>query len=100
MHEEWERALDAVGSSLWTDWLDWRSRLAPEGVEGIVQDAQRALSALGAEEELEKLRVFWRIAVTLREAGTKVHASYVNDIEYLAGYTERSGALFQAQAEL
>ncbi|GJE85747.1 NRDE-2, necessary for RNA interference-domain-containing protein [Phanerochaete sordida] len=83
LYEEWEDALDLGQPELWQAWLDWRIRTQRDGVDGIISDAERVLSIF-ASDEIEKLRVFWRVAVALRDAG----------------YGERALALFQAQAEL
>ncbi|OCH96207.1 DUF1740-domain-containing protein [Obba rivulosa] len=85
LRDEWEEALKVGGIDLWIEWLDWRIRRADDGVDGIVDDARRALHSLSDSEadEVGKLRIFWRVAVAFREAG----------------YVERATALFQAQAE-
>ncbi|KAG9222676.1 hypothetical protein CCMSSC00406_0004590 [Pleurotus cornucopiae] len=80
---EWEGALKLGRPSLWMEWLEWRMRNGSNGIPGILDDARRVLTALG-ELELAKIRVFWRIAVELRNAG----------------FTERAMAMFQAQSEL
>ncbi|KAL4266607.1 NRDE2 family protein [Pleurotus pulmonarius] len=80
---EWEGALKLGRPSLWMEWLEWRIRKGSNGITGILDDARRVLTALG-DLELAKIRVFWRIAVELRNAG----------------FTERAMAMFQAQSEL
>lgn len=84
---EWENALIEVGGvDIWMEWFEWRIRKGGKGVHGVVEDAKRLLQTLGENEsdEIGKVRVFWRVAVVLQNAG----------------YTERATAMFQAQAEL
>lgn len=83
---EWEEALKLGGIEIWMEWLEWRIRTAARGVDTLVTDATRVLSALGSSgsHEIDKLRIVWRIAVAFQQAG----------------YYERTTALFQAQAEL
>ncbi|EKM61215.1 uncharacterized protein PHACADRAFT_84015 [Phanerochaete carnosa HHB-10118-sp] len=83
LYEEWEDALTIGNAELWMAWQDWRIRIPRNGIDGVVTDADRVLSVL-ERDEVEKLRVFWRVAVAFRDAG----------------YSERALALFQAQAEL
>ncbi|KAI0348412.1 hypothetical protein BDW22DRAFT_1350623 [Trametopsis cervina] len=84
LHSEWEKALKIGSPELWIQWLDWRIRAVPRGIEGVSEDARRVLAALSLENEDGRLRAFWRIAIALRDAG----------------FIERANALFQAQAEL
>ncbi|KAK2461663.1 hypothetical protein APHAL10511_006126 [Amanita phalloides] len=86
MHDEFEEALRLGGIDIWMEWLDWRIRRSRKGVNGIVEDAARAMSAFSADiaEELNRLRIFWRTTVAFRDSG----------------YPERGMAMFQAQAEL
>lgn len=81
---EWEEALKLGGIEIWMEWLEWRIRTAARGVDTLVTDATRVLSALGSSgsHEIDKLRIVWRIAVAFQQAG----------------YYERTTALFQAQA--
>ncbi|KAH9947908.1 NRDE-2, necessary for RNA interference-domain-containing protein [Amylocystis lapponica] len=81
LRAEWEEALKVGGENMWIEWLDWRVRKADKGVEGVVEDAQRVLSALGDGEDAEMAK--------LRASG-----------ELVIGFMERATALFQAQAEL
>ncbi|KAG6832297.1 hypothetical protein H0H92_003530 [Tricholoma furcatifolium] len=82
--EEWEKALTLGEMDIWMEWLEWRTREAVNGIDGAIEDAIRILSMLGKQDELSKVRVFWRIAVLLQRAG----------------FVERATAMFQAQAEL
>ncbi|KAG6841933.1 hypothetical protein C0991_005113 [Blastosporella zonata] len=86
VREEWEEALKIGGVEIWMEWMEWRIRTAGNGVDGVVEDAVRMLGVLGHHEqdELAKVRVFWRTAVVLQHAG----------------FVERAMAMFQAQAEL
>ncbi|KAI0067780.1 DUF1740-domain-containing protein [Artomyces pyxidatus] len=82
LKDEWETALKSSDPEIRMAWLEWRIRRAEAGVEGMLEDARRVLSML--TNEIERLRVLWRLATGLRQAG----------------FTERSMALFQAQAEV
>lgn len=91
LRSEWEEALRTGDPDLWMAWLDWRIGSAERGVEGVVEDARRALDSLSKQEvrgdearEMALLRVFWRVAVAFRDAG----------------FVERATAMFQAQAEM
>ncbi|OJA16132.1 hypothetical protein AZE42_00089 [Rhizopogon vesiculosus] len=80
---EWEEALKLGGIEVWMEWLEWRIRTTAGGIDTLVTDASRILTAL-ASSEVDGLRVLWRVAVAFQQAG----------------YHERATALFQAQAEL
>lgn len=69
LNEEWEQVLENSPVNLWPEWLDWRIRVAQDGIDGGIRDAQRALAALRHADEAEKLRVFWRTATAIRDAG-------------------------------
>ncbi|KAI0694871.1 NRDE-2, necessary for RNA interference-domain-containing protein [Cytidiella melzeri] len=84
LNSEWEIALKIGSTDLWVQWLDWRIRAAPRGVEGVTEDARRVFASLPTHDENGRLRAFWRLAVALRDAG----------------FVEHAHALFQAQAEL
>lgn len=53
------------------EWLEWKIRKAENGIDGVVESAVRALESLGIdeEEEIAKVRIFWRVATTIRDAG-------------------------------
>lgn len=68
LYQEWEDALCLGSVELWMAWLDWRIRTSSVGMDGMLSDAQRILSALDADE-VSKLRVLWRVATAFREAG-------------------------------
>ncbi|TFK30778.1 hypothetical protein FA15DRAFT_580325 [Coprinopsis marcescibilis] len=84
--EQWEKALKVGGVEIWMEWLEWRLRQTNEGFSAFIDAANRALNAFGESEDdqIAKLRIFWRTAVAVRDAG----------------YSERAFAMLQAQAEL
>ncbi|KAI0639721.1 DUF1740-domain-containing protein [Trametes polyzona] len=85
LRSEWENAVKVDDIEIWMAWLDWRVRTSGEILKSLVEDATRVIRALDVrQDEVGQLRVFWRVAVALRDAG----------------YVERANALFQAQAEL
>lgn len=71
LQSEWEDALKIGDTELWIEWLDWRIRRGENGMEGVVEDARRVLSAFGnaPNREVHCMRVFWRVAVAFRDAG-------------------------------
>jgi hypothetical protein len=71
LRAEWEDALKVGGIEIWMEWMEWRIRRGIKGINGIVEDAERILQSLGDDEndEIGKLRVIWRVAVTLQNAG-------------------------------
>jgi hypothetical protein len=71
LRAEWEDALKGGGVEIWMEWLEWRIRRAAKGVNGVVEDGERVLRSLGDGEDAEmgKLRVVWRVAVALQDAG-------------------------------
>jgi NRDE-2, necessary for RNA interference len=86
LRAEWEDALEVGGVEIWLEWLEWRVKKGGKGVDGVVEDARRVLGLLEhrGEPEIAKVRVFWRVAMVLQNAG----------------FVERATAMFQAQAEL
>jgi hypothetical protein len=81
---EWDTALQAIDSpELVLEWLDWRIRVEKLGADGIVRDGVKALGLMH-NDEVANLRVFWRVAIALQQAG----------------FVERAAAMFQAQAEV
>lgn len=102
---EWEDALKTGGIDLWMEWLEWRIRKAEKGVDGIVEDAMRVIATFYQDElgEIACIRVFWRVAVALQNAGTVSEHASVGTIckpSLITGFPERAMAMFQAQAEL
>ncbi|KAH6916852.1 NRDE-2, necessary for RNA interference-domain-containing protein [Coprinopsis sp. MPI-PUGE-AT-0042] len=84
---EWEKALKVGGVELWMEWLEWRFRHTKQEFGHLVADIGRAFSAFqgsSEEDELARVRIFWRMATATRAAG----------------FSERAFAMFQAQAEL
>nr|VWO94247.1 Pre-mRNA-splicing factor CLF1 (crooked-neck-like protein 1) [Ganoderma boninense] len=85
LEEEWEDAIKVGDIEIWMAWFDWRVRRTPNLLETIAEDLERILrTSTVHEDEVGQLRIFWRAAIALRDAG----------------YVERANALFQAQAEL
>lgn len=71
LRSEWEDALKVGGVGIWMEWLEWRIRSTNKGIDGVVEDATRVLGALSFDDEGEigKVRVFWRTAVAIQNAG-------------------------------
>ncbi|KAF8530991.1 NRDE-2, necessary for RNA interference-domain-containing protein [Gautieria morchelliformis] len=101
LEKEWERAVRELGghtvdndegrglrNRMWEEWLRWRISSAGRGsrrgagVEGIISDARRVKENL--EGEMAQVKLLWRIAIVLRDAG----------------FSERAMAMLQAQADL
>lgn len=104
LRAEWEDALKLGDIDVWMEWLMWRIRKGKNGIDGVVQDATRALAALPDDEDSEvgKIRIFWRVAVAFQDAGrfpSSLNNPYTNQL-WMLGFSERATALFQAQAEL
>jgi hypothetical protein len=78
LREEWEDVLTSLGSPqsppwkrviVWLNWLEWRE-VANSTVTGAVNDAKRVFAMLHGEQfALVRIRLCWRVAVFLREAG-------------------------------
>lgn len=71
LRAEWEDALKIGGAEIWMEWFEWRIRRGNDGVDGVVKDALRILSVLedSEQDEILKVRVFWRLAVAIQNAG-------------------------------
>jgi hypothetical protein len=69
LNKEWESALKLNSIEIWMGWLNWRISDARGGIHGFVEDAKRALRTLHPQDETGRLRVQWRVAVALRQAG-------------------------------
>ncbi|KAF8575509.1 hypothetical protein K439DRAFT_1398173 [Ramaria rubella] len=97
LDKEWDEAVKELGgkgiddtggsgarNTMWEEWLRWRIRSAGRatGVEGIIEDARRVIENI--DGETSKVKVLWRTAAILKEAG----------------FSERAMGIFQAQAEL
>ena len=69
LQREWDDALALRSTEVWMGWLDWKLSRSRGGLEGIVEDVAHALLQL-RYTELGSLRVQWRAAVILQQAGT------------------------------
>jgi len=65
---EWEDALALRSTEVWMAWLDWKLSRSRSGLEGIMEDVAHALGQL-RHNEIGSLRVQWRAAVVLQQAG-------------------------------
>ncbi|THH06938.1 hypothetical protein EW145_g3737 [Phellinidium pouzarii] len=89
LNSEWDDALRLSESAdICVEWLDWRMRSSAD-FNNVLRDACKALELVarglkGDCVELARLRIFWRTAIFLQQAG----------------YVERGFAMFQAQAEM
>ncbi|CAE6358374.1 unnamed protein product [Rhizoctonia solani] len=88
LEKEWEEVLKDFphDGDVWTEWVGWRMRVMHD-VEGTIGDIAHAFEVLcGDTEELEmqRLRLFWKACVWLRQAG----------------YVERAISAMQAQIEM
>ena len=68
LQREWDDALALRSTEVWMAWLDWKLSRSRSGLEGIMEDVSRALEQLRSTE-LGSLRVQWRAAVILQQAG-------------------------------
>lgn len=71
---EWEDALKVGGIEMWMEWFTWRLRRASNGIDGVLEDALRALTAFASdkeEDELARIRIFWGTAVAFHRAGRR-----------------------------
>ena len=104
LRSEWEDALKVGGAEIQLEWLDWKIRSGNRGIDGVLESAARALTGLGSGEEADigKTRIFWRVAVAIKNAGMsrKLADLEVSIHIQSPGYPERAMAMFQAQAEL
>ena len=71
LRSEWEDALKVGGAEIQLEWLDWKIRSGNRGIDGVLEFAARALIGLGTGEEADigKVRIFWRVAVAIKNAG-------------------------------
>lgn len=71
LRSEWEEALKVGDIEIQIEWLEWRIKNGSGGIDQIIEAAVRACEGLGPTEdsELAKVRIFWRVAVVLRNAG-------------------------------
>ena len=68
LHYEWDEALALQSIEVWMAWLDWKLSRSRNGLDGIMEDAAHALEQL-RHTEIGSLRVQWRAAVVLQQAG-------------------------------
>jgi len=78
LREEWERTLNSLGAShcpswkrvvVWLNWIDWRL-IANRTMTTALNDAKRVFAQFHGEEFARvRVRLCWRVAVFLREAG-------------------------------
>ena len=68
LQREWDDALAVRSTEVWMGWLDWKISRSRSGLEGIMEDVAHALEQL-RHTELGSLRVQWRAAVVLQQAG-------------------------------
>ena len=66
---EWADALTLRSTEVWMAWLDWKLSRSRSGLEGFMEDVVYALEQL-RHTEIDSLRVQWRAAVVLQQAGT------------------------------
>ncbi|KAJ1311121.1 hypothetical protein OPQ81_009622 [Rhizoctonia solani] len=88
LEKEWDDVLKDFphDGDVWTEWVGWRMRIM-RGVEDTIGDIAHAFEVLrgNAEElEMQRLRLFWKACVWLRQAG----------------YIERAISAMQAQIEI
>ncbi|KAG8747264.1 hypothetical protein FRC10_001880 [Ceratobasidium sp. 414] len=86
--QEWADVLKDFpqDGDVWSEWVGWRMR-AMDGVEAVVENIQHVMNVLRGDTEgleMQRLRIFWRACVWLRQAG----------------YVERAMAAVQAQIEM
>ena len=68
LQREWDDALALRSTEVWMAWLDWKLSKSRSGLEGIMEDVAHALKQL-RHTEVGSLRVQWRAAVVLQQAG-------------------------------
>jgi hypothetical protein len=72
LRSEWEDALKVGGVNIQLEWLEWKIRSGNIGIDGVLESAARALTELGIggeEADIGKVRIFWRVAVAIKNAG-------------------------------
>lgn len=65
---KWDDALALRSTEVWMAWLDWKLSRSRNGLEGVMEDVAHALEQL-RHTEIGSLRVQWRAAVVLQQAG-------------------------------
>lgn len=77
LQREWDDALALQSTEVWMAWLDWKLARCRSGLEGIMEDVIRALEQL-RHTDIGSLRVQWRAAVMLQQAGTQeIHETFL-----------------------
>ena len=78
LRSEWEDALKVGGVDIQLEWLEWKIRSGNKGIDGVLESAVRAFTGLGTGEEADigKVRIFWRVAVALKNAGMSMNSAY------------------------
>lgn len=101
LHREWDDALALRSVDVWMAWLDWKLSRSRDGMEGMMEDVVYALEHL-RHTEIGGLRVQWRAAVILQQAGMLHNIKNLSAASLTpeTGFIERATALFQSQAEL
>lgn len=72
LRSEWDEALKGGGIELQMEWLEWKIRQGQNGIGGVINSATRSLSSLVGDDEqseIARVRIFWRVATALRDAG-------------------------------
>ena len=73
LQREWDDVLTLQSTEVWMAWLDWKLSKSRSGLEGIMEDVAHALERL-RHNETGSLRVQWRAAVVLQQAGKCKHS--------------------------
>ena len=68
LEHEWDDALTLQSTEVWMAWLNWKLSRSRGGLDGIMEDVAHALEHL-RHTEIGSLRVQWRAAVILQQAG-------------------------------
>lgn len=70
LRSEWDDALGLEDIEIYLEWLEWTIRKGQNGVEGIVEAAARMLEKVDRGSDLDKVRIFWRVATAIKMAGS------------------------------
>jgi hypothetical protein len=68
---EWQKVLQFPDADVQMAWLEWRIRVGSGRIDAVLTDATSALATL--TNETDRLRVFWRVAALLRQAGVLLY---------------------------
>lgn len=75
LDSEWETALRITGDAdVWMEWLDWKMSRSSGGIDAAMNASRRASQDIAAGQppegsDVERLRVFLRLAIFLKQAG-------------------------------